>query len=262
MKLDWISTLAEVMSYYGTLDQAYRLIRAININTHNIWEKWNSKLSQFIKRKSIQIRQSNIIKLLLSEEEKVIKLLSIFTIESVEIKTLEEYISFIDWINKSKNINLVKIKNLYLHLSSKDNFDWTYKEASTEIIYDDKDREVDEEYNKLVELINSKNVDIENVKSFLYSGEIKNRKIKFFDRAIILIKDSTIDILFIELKERINDLNVKVNNVWVVLDSRCYYNSAGVYNSLLQNFDGLHLKWIELIVKSTNQSNIITWDSF
>ena len=262
MKLDSISSLVEILPFYGELDEGYRIMGMINLRTQQIWNKWRTPLGKIIKRKVIQIKQRNVFKFLLEDSEESNELLSIFKIESVEIKALEEYISFIDWINRCKYISLVKIKNLYLHLSSKDNFDWTYEEACTEIIYEDKDREVDAEYNKLIELIYSKNVNIENVKSFLYSGEIKNRKINFLDRAIILIKESVKHEHFIELKEKINDLNVKVNKVWVVLDSNKCYDLTSAFYSFLQNLEGLDLKSIELIVNSAGKNNTITWDLF
>ena len=189
MKIDSLSSLAEVMPYYGTFDEVYRLMRSFSIKTKNIFEGWKTIFGQVIIRKKIKL---DIITLFeyMSIYNTIIKLiLSMFEVYIIEIKTKVDYEKFISKVKEFQDIQHIKINQINMCLSTKDDFSITYESIWNQIVYNDDDRSLDELYNKAINTIKQLNINVESIKSFLFLEELKNRKIISWDRVIAIISE-------------------------------------------------------------------------
>ena len=260
MKLDAISTLAEVMPYYGTLDKVYRLMGAMNIRTRKTWKEWRVQFGRIIKRNTIEIHRKSIIRYLLSCNNIHILILSLFKINEIYIKGIGDYQKFIEWIEKCTSINLIQIKDLYLYLSKKDNFNCSYENACSEIAYGEQDRRIDIEYNRLIESIEQLNLHIDNINSFLYSNELSNRNIRFVNRIIYIFGRDYPSIKLKEVKEIIKWKGIKVNKISILLNHDKAFKIEKKYSSVLSSLNDLKLDLIEVYVSSGFGETMISAD--
>ena len=191
MRLDTLSSLAEIMPFWGTLDQTYKIIGALNKRTQEIWKKWRVQFGRIIKRKETQMKINSFLKLIWKNDQEIILVFSIFKISEIEIKTIDHYIEFSNCISKWSYIDLVQIKDAYLYLSKSDNFDSTYKRIWTRKAYNEEDRKVDAEYNKLIEIINQSHLHIDHINSYLYIDELQSRDILFIDKLVYILDEDS-----------------------------------------------------------------------
>ena len=107
MKFDSISTIAEILPYYGNLDNAYRLMRKWNITTNRLWDKTWNELSKYIKRKRITFNRRNlrnVVNIFL----KYTLTLSLFRLNIIKVKNEDQYeliIKLFSEFNQPKMIN-------------------------------------------------------------------------------------------------------------------------------------------------------------
>ena len=263
MKIDSLSALAEIMPYYGTLDQVYRLMNKTGGKTREIWKKWDVQFGKIVTRKKIHIDNiRSFYSLLNIDEIDDIYLLSIFEVDNIRISTLDGYKIFRENIEECKKVNSIRINRLQLSLCSKDNFDMTYENVWTPLIYSSEDREFDTEYNKVLKMIEDINLNIKQIDSVLSLEEIKFRKINYIKRVIAVLKE---DIDPENFKEQINyilDKNILVNKILLAYDFRnglILKNQTFTHQSILTN---LPCKTIEIVVNSQIEQNIAAFDYF
>ena len=90
MKLDSISVISEISPYFGYLDDAFRLMKKLNMKTNKDWNKTSYQLSKHIKRKTFSIqnfRRADFSSIML----KVPIVHMLFKIEEVLIDDEEKY---------------------------------------------------------------------------------------------------------------------------------------------------------------------------
>ena len=257
MKFDSLSTLAEVMPYFGTLDQTFVLMKSMSIKSNSIWDKWKTQFSKIIKRKTIELDFNNFLKIITTKDKFLHLLLCLFEVSEVIIKSEEEYKAFIEKISKWQFASLIKIRDLKAALSAKDDFHWTYQRACTKIEYNKNDRQLDQHYNELERTISKLNLSVGWLRSFLYIHEVKNRNISYVDRVIVIISEN-MDVN--KIKNQLSEIktkNIKVNCFWFVLDSSETFkieNEVFPHKQILEN---LKCKSIEVFVNSEFSKNII-----
>ena len=125
---------------------------------------------------------------MISSDKFLLLFLSIFEVLEIVIKSVDEYWSFTDKIKEWEIVEMIKIRDLKVALSTKDDFNWTYQNACSKIVYDNNDRLLDQHYNELVETISKLTLNVEWIRSFLYIDEIKNRNISYVDRIVVFLK--------------------------------------------------------------------------
>ena len=260
MKISKLGLLAEVMPYYGTLDEVYKLMGTMNRDTQKTWEKWRVQFGRITKRKTVTLTQNNFFKLLCSNDKEADIIFSIFKINEIEIKSIEQYKMFIECINKCNINKLVCIKNLYLHLSKHDNFNCSYAEACTKIVYDEEDRMIDTEYNRLLEMIEGNEFYIENIESYLYSDEIENRKISYLKRVIFVHREGNLKYLLSELANIIIRKKFKGAWLWILWLYNTFWILKNKKTLAFSSLTNLKLEHIEIYVSSKYTENMISSD--
>ena len=186
MKLDWISALAEIMPFYGTTDQSWRLMRRINKKTMQIWTNWSATFGIITKNKRVDLGLIGLFKLMkLNSVENAFELTS-FEIDWIQLWNIKEYTLFRKIIDACKFRDLIRINKLQLFLSKKDKFTYTYKEIWLGQEYTEEDRNFDVEHNKTVELIKNLNLNIRNIETYIHIEELMNRTIKRIDRIFFI----------------------------------------------------------------------------
>ena len=129
MKHDSIGSLAEIMPYYGTFDQVWKIMRMMSLKSKKIFDGWNVQLGKIIKRKKIKIDFNNFLKILNNEDEDLLRKIKLFEIDLIRLKTIEDYRDFNKSISTSVVKDSIKINRLQLPLRELDNFDMSYREA-------------------------------------------------------------------------------------------------------------------------------------
>ena len=259
MRFDSLSTLAEVVPYFGTLDQTFVLMKSMNINSSSIWDKWKTQFSKITKRKTIELDFNNFWKIITAKDKFLHMFLCLFEVSEIIIKSIEEYKIFIEKIGKWQFANLIKIRDLKAALSTKDDFHWTYQRACTKIEYDDNDRLLDQHYNELERTISKLNLSVDWLRSFLYIDEVKNRNISCVDRVVVFISEN-MDVN--KIKNQLSEIetkNIKVNCFWFVLDSSETFETKNKVFPHKQILENLESKSIEVFVNSQLNKNIIAF---
>ena len=168
MKLDSISTIAEVIPYYGKLDSVYKFMQRLNRKTNEMWKNTWVKISKNVKRRKIEIKCKN------RREFVVIPLkypliLTLFYSNNIEIDTEEKLIWLIELFQKFENpkmidiyfeINLWKGRDANMLLSNYKNY-----MKMTEFDYKD-------QYNKLVEVAISREIELPRFITYIFINEI------------------------------------------------------------------------------------------
>ena len=256
MKLDSLSSLAEIMPFYGTLDQVWRTMRLMSIKSKMNLNDWKVMIGRIVKRKKINISFTSFLKVLDKEDEDLLRKIELYEIDLVRVSTLENYRLLNKSLEKSKVKHFLKINRLQLSLWINDDFDMTYERAWRILEYTDEDRKIDKEYNRTIELIEDLN--IESLESFLYLNEIKKRKIKYLDRAILFINENMDPNEFDREIITLEQTDITLNKICWVLS---------IYDSLNFKKDEFsHIKWfkkelpwelIEIFANSKTQENIM-----
>ena len=259
MKFDSLSTLAEVMPYFGTLDQTFVLMKSMSIKSSSIWDKWKTQFSKIIKRKTIELDFNSFQRIITTNDKFLHLFLWLFEVPEIIIKSVDEYKAFTEKINECQFANLIKIRDLKAALSAKDDFHWTYQRACTKIEYDDNDRLLDQHYNELEQTISKLNLSVGWLRSFLYIHEVKNRNISCVDRVIVFISENMDVNKFKEQLSEIETKNIKVNWYWFVLDSSKTFEIKNTFFPHYHIFENLKCKLIEIFVNSEFNSNIIAY---
>ena len=261
MKLDSISSLVEILPFYGTLDEAYWMMGMMSRTTQDIWDKCKTKIGKIVNRKRVKMDLYSFNWIIDEEHSEGLIMISIFEINELTIRTIEEYKMLTKILNNCKVIDGMKINELRLCLSSQDNFSWTYTQAWTQTVYTEEDRIIDAEYNLLVEAIEKINLNVRTINSILYSNEIKNRDIKYLNRVAILINEDEKDNNTIEqIKNVIEKIGININWYCFILNSAKWFNIKSKVHPNKTIFEKHPWKWIEIYWNSQLQNNIVSWD--
>ena len=259
MRLDSLGILSEVIPYFGTLDQSFKLMSMMSIRSKGIWDSWKEQFDRVVKRKTIDIDFNSFWSIIASD--KYFKLfLCLFEVSEVIIRSVREYKTFIEKISEWQKISLIRIRDLKAALSTEDDFHWTYQSACTKIEYDDNDRLLDQHYNELEQTISKLNLIVGWLRSFLYINEIKNRNISYVDRIVVFISENMDVNKFKNQLSEIETKNIKVNWFWFVLDSNETFKIKNEVFPHKQIFKNLKCKSIEVFVNSEFNKNIIASD--
>ena len=259
MKFDSLSTLAEVMPYFGTLDKTFVLMKSMNIKSRSIWDKWKIQFSKIMQRKAFELDFNSFQRIITTNDKFFHTFLWLFEVSEIIIKSVAEYKAFIEKISKWQFASLIKIRDLKAALSTKDDFHWTYQRACTKIEYDDNDRLLDQHYNELEQTISKLNLSVGWLRSFLYIGEVKNRSISCVDRVVVFIGENMDANKFKEQLSEIETKNIKVNCFWFVFDSSETFKIENEDFPHKQIFENIKCKSIEVFVNSQFNKNIIAF---
>ena len=256
MKIDTISSLAEVMPYYGTLDEVYKLMGWWCIRTKNIFEKWRVQIGKIIKRKWIDLDLNTLWDYFQRYNQEIDLILTVFAINRIQIKNKTDYESFIFGLTNFKHIKIVKIKQINMYLSSKDDFSITYENIWNKIVYNDDDRSLDELYNKAITTIKQLNMNVESIKSFLFLEELENRKIISLDRVIAIISEEMDVKSFTEYLNKIKTKAISINITWLIVNSKEWLKTYQLTFPHIRIFWNMKWNSFEIFVNSQFEKNI------
>ena len=181
MKLDSISAISEIAKYYGTLDDAFRLLNSLNTKTRKIWADTSIRLSADIQRKKIQIdledRKAFVETLI---ENKFV--LSLFSTKDVLLSTesnLHMLLELFEGIDSPQMIKMI----VGLSLSAKRNtlltlLNYTEYMKYTDFSYFDI-------YNSIVEAAMRRKIPLSILKCFVFIQEIPYLKDTKFIQTIM-----------------------------------------------------------------------------
>ena len=262
MKIASLSTVAEVMPFYGTWDQVYKFMGRWWIKTREIFNSCRVRFGKITKRKQIPLDLDLFLEYIEFYDDDIKTILSIFEVSWVKIKEKSDYEALIEKLNKFKDIGIIWINKMEMHLSSKDNFSISYENVWTKIEYDEDDRNIDETYNNAIEKIKALELNVKSIWSFLYLEEVKNRKVKTWDRVIAFISEEMDVKSFTEHINQIRKKSISINKIWLILRFDEWINTENKYFSHLKSFINMPWKSVEVFVNSQLKLNIIAWDFF
>ena len=249
MRLDSVSSLAEIAKYYGTLGETYKLMRCLSRKTSKIWEGAKVELQRTIKRKTIRVNEKN---------DKHFRFLTKYTIltslfhydnliwmDENRYRLLLELIDQVEdpklfkselslQLNATRNLN-ISISNLYDY---RKNSGLTYIKMYIQII------------NKMKEI----GIELSNVLSYVFAEDLPNIHEWEFIHTVILVLDnkmSTEDIITHWKNFRINS-SCEINNVKIILIDWQEKNLSRTIEAIDHNY-------IEIILASNNHFRIIDY---
>ena len=224
MKIDSISSLAEILPFFGTLDEGYKIVRMMNRTTWDIWSNCKAKIGKVVKRKWVKMEFESFVRTIEDENSDSMMLVEVFEIDRITVKTIDDYRVFREILEQCKVVGVIKIRDLMLSLSKFDDFKWTYGYAWIQREYDKEDRMIDEEYNLLISTIKKLKLNVESINSFLYLNELKNRNLTFLSRILVLIGDDENDENSIEQIMKIIKQNFRIPWFCIILDSEKWFD--------------------------------------
>ena len=216
MKLDSISALSEIAPYYGKLDDVFRLMKKLNINTNQMWETTWVQLSNEINRKKISFGWGSR-KEFVEIPMKCPLLLTLFETTIVEIQKEEE----LNWlIELYENIENPKMLSMQLGLSLRTCLDTditlqNYREYIKETDFDNLDL-----YNKVVEIATKRGINLNDIYSFVYLDDLPRLKDVQYIKFIVIIwnQESDVGLIIKNWTDFYESKEVDFKEVWLIWD--------------------------------------------
>ena len=179
MKFDSISTVTEILQFYGKLDEVYRLLRRLNRSANEIWYSNCYEISKHLKRKSVVIGTENKKQLAEYPLKNQLTLI-MFTTKTLYIDTEEKYWWLIELLEGVKDPKMLKI-DIRLSLSQNRNTQMMLSNYKQYIDYNE--FTYLELYRRVIKIASNKEIPYETFNSFIFiheASEIKDIKyIKF-----------------------------------------------------------------------------------
>ena len=122
MRLDSVSSIAEITPYYGTLDETFRMMNTLWMRTRKMWNNWKLQLQKNIQRKGTEwgLRYTSRLNMLLKNPF----LSMLFHDDYLCASSEKEYKSLMIFLNQIKEPQMLTFMKLYL--SSKRDFSITF----------------------------------------------------------------------------------------------------------------------------------------
>ena len=217
MRLDTISTIAEIWKYYGTLDRVYKLMKGLSIRTSNIWSKTKVKLQTDIKKKTIE---SCFNKAVMSFFEQNPILITLFHYSKFILETECEYKQFLSFLDIIENPEM---------------FDWEivfllYKYDSVEISISNienfcNDNELNNLalYNQIIRKMKDKGFAHSNLNSYVYIQDLSKIEEWEYIHSLLIVQgeeddeDGAIDEIASNWRRFKMKSNWEINNVKIIL---------------------------------------------
>ena len=246
MRLESLSSMAEITPYYGTLDEVFRLMNTLWMKTRNIWNKSKIQIQRDVERKSISWGISNPIRydLLIKNQ------LTLMLFEDVELEAQNEaeYETLINLIDEVKEPEM--ICTLCLYLSPTRDFDITletYKEYQ-----DNNDLNLIELYNQTIKKMKEKRMNCSKVWSYVFAEELPSIYGWEFIKIVIFVwTDSSQSDNFIQVWNQYRKSSQceigRIYLVWIGMSSE-------EFNKLLSSIDHSVIK---IISSYKHRSNLI-----
>ena len=180
MKLDTISTIAEIAPFYGELDEVYKLMKRLCIQTNQMWDTVWVQLSKITNRKctSLYWEWKEYVEILI----KCPLILTLFDLSSFEINSEVEYELISKLLFDFKNPQMIHM-NLGLCLSC--DRDTLLKSSNYKDYIKFSDFELLDLYNNIIKIAQERWIDLKNIKSYAFINEIESLKIVKFIHSII-----------------------------------------------------------------------------
>ena len=230
MKLDSISALSEIALYYGTLDDVFRLMKKLNINTNQMWETTWVQLSKKINRKKISFKwrsRKEFVEIPL----KCPLLLTLFKTSVINIQEEEE----LNWlIELYENIENPKMLSMWLGLSLRTCLDTcmtlqNYQEYIKETDLDNLDL-----YNKVVDIAIKRGIDLKDIYSFVYLNDLPRLKDAQYIKFIVIIwnQESDVGLIIKNWTDFYESKEVDFGTVWLIWDGMWIKNFIKIFSTL------------------------------
>ena len=172
MKFDAISTVSEILPFYGKLDEAFRLLKRVNRKTNEIWNSTHHEMSKRIKRKSIAIGIENK-KQFVEYPLKNQMMLTLFSSSILEVKSEENYKWLVELLKGVDDPKMLRI-TFGLSLSQKRDTNMIYSNYYQYTSYID--LTYLEYYRKIIKIAVAKEIPLYNLNAFLFIDEVLNIK--------------------------------------------------------------------------------------
>ena len=230
MKLDSISALSEIAPYYGKLDDVFRLMKKLNINTNQMWETAWVQLSKKIKRKLISFKwrsRKEFVEIPL----KCPLLLTLFSTSAIDIQKEEK----LNWlIELYENIENPKMLSMPLRLSLRTCLDTNmtlgdYQEYIKETDLDNLDL-----YNKVVEIAIKRGINLKDIYSFVYLNDLPRLKDVQYIKFIVIIwnQESDVGLIIKNWNDFYESKEVGFKEVWLIWDGMWIKDFIKIYSIL------------------------------
>ena len=166
MRLESLSSMAEITPYYGTLDEVFRLMKTLWMKTRNIWNKSKIQIQRDVERKSISWGISSPIWYDVLVKNQLI--LMLFDDIKLKAQNEAEYETLINLIDEVKEPEMICTFCLYLSPTRDFNITLeTYKEYQN-----NNDLDLIELYNQTINKMKEKRMNCSKVWSYVFAEEL------------------------------------------------------------------------------------------
>ena len=216
MKLDSISALSEIAPYYGKLDDVFRLMKKLNINTNQMWETTWVQLSKKINRNLISFKWRSRKEFVEIPLERPL-LFTLFKTSVINIQKEEEF----NWlIELYENIENPKMLSMPLGLSLRTCLDTNMTLQNYQEYFKETDLDNLDLYNKVVEIAIKRGIDLNDIYSFVYLNDLSRLKDVQYIRIIVIIwnQESDADLIIKNWTDFYESKEVDFKRVWLIWD--------------------------------------------
>ena len=186
MRLESLSSMVEIIPYYGTLDEVFRLMNTLWMNSRNIWNKSKVRIKRNVARKLISWGISNPIRYDVLVKNQLT--LMLFEDKKLKAQNEAEYKTLINLIDEVKEPKM--ISTFYLYLSPTRDFGITletYREYQN-----NNDLDLIELYNQTINKMKEKRMNCSKVWSYVFAEELPSiYEWKFIKIVIFVWTDSS-----------------------------------------------------------------------
>ena len=248
MKLDTYSTVKEILSFYGKLDEVYKLLRQLSRATNDIWKTKCYELSNYLPRNTVSIGTESRKQLVENPLKNQI-IFSLFYLGIVLIDSEEKY----EWlIELLEGIDDPKMLYLSLGLSLSSNRNTLITRYSYFQAINDKLFSFIGLYNKVIEIIMKREISLEIINSYIYFDDIPDIEDTKYINSIVFEwwRDSqkTADWIIKSWNEFIESKKFKFQNVKLIWHSMDFKELMKIFNTFIdQNINVEIIEWMSLM---------------
>ena len=231
MKIDSISTISEIVPYFGYFDDTYKLMKRLNRATNKMWNKTWNKLSELVNRRKIDISWE-IREEFVDLHLKFPLFLALFDSDPVDIHNEEKYEWLIELFKNFEFPKLIKVK-FGLRLCKDGDTFMTFTDYSNWL--NQKEFSYLKLYNILMDIAINKEITFSCISSYIFINEISSITNAKYVKSIIFPwkKENQAESMIKILKDFIERKQFEYTDIKLIWDGMEYNEFMKIYFMVL-----------------------------
>ena len=253
MRLEALSSIAEITPFYGTLDEVFILMNTLWKKTRKMWDSCKFQLQKNIQRKMIYWGIDGPTLKEIQIKNHFITML--FNDGRLEVSNEEEYKAFMNFIETVKEPKMISLIDLYLWSSQ----DFSMTLSTINICKKKWELNLLDNYNEAIKKMNEIGIDLTNVWSYVFVEELSNLyEWEFINTVLFYWTEFTKSTKLIDIWNRFIETNKwKVNEICLIwkgmsksefsklinsIDSKsiCIFSSYSINNNIISEIIDLN----------------------